>query len=161
MKSIQVSKPSSPRKPPKHVNLQVVARIRPMTVTEIRGGAPRCLDINTTTQEVVIKTTRNNSIKGTTESKAFTFNKVYGPSSTQETIFEDTVSPCLDDVMKGYSCTLFAYGQTGTGKTYTMEGVKNDESLSPNICSSGAGIIPRSMHHLFERLERTHMNFTI
>ena len=42
-----------------------------------------------------------------------------------------------------------------------MEGVKNDDGLSPNICSSGAGIIPRSMHHLFERLERTHMNFTI
>ena len=154
MKTIQVSKPGSPRKYPKSVNLQVVARVRPMTVTEIRGGAPRCLDINTNLQEVLIKNQKRQ------EAKAFTFNKVYGPSSTQEQIFDDTVSPCLDDVCKGYSCTLFAYGQTGTGKTYTMEGVK-DETLSPNICSSGAGIIPRSMHHLFERLERTHTNFAI
>ena len=105
MKSVHVSKPGTPRKTPKQVNLQVVARIRPMTVTEIRGGAPRCLDINTNLQEVAIKTTRNSR----PETKAYNFAKVYGPSSTQETIFEDTVSPCLDDVCKGYSCTLFAY----------------------------------------------------
>ena len=35
----------------------------------------------------------------------------------------------LDEVLAGYNCTVFAYGQTGTGKTFTMEGVSNDPSL--------------------------------
>ncbi|KAL7324390.1 Kinesin-related motor protein, variant 2 [Mucor circinelloides] len=48
-----------------------------------------------------------------------------------------------------YSCTIFAYGQTGTGKTYTMEGdlTETDGSYGKN-----AGIIPRTIHDLFEKL---------
>jgi kinesin family protein 11 len=37
-------------------------------------------------------------------------------------LFEQSISPIVHEVLEGYNCTIFAYGQTGTGKTYTMEG---------------------------------------
>lgn len=52
-------------------------------------------------------------------------------------------------MIQGYNCTIFAYGQTGTGKTYTMSG---DMSEVSGVLS-GAGIIPRVLHSLFTKLE--------
>ncbi|KAI8991859.1 P-loop containing nucleoside triphosphate hydrolase protein [Mycotypha africana] len=54
--------------------------------------------------------------------KVFHFDRVFRPCETQKDIFEDVAKPLINDVFKGASCTVFAYGQTGTGKTYTMEG---------------------------------------
>ncbi|ORX88668.1 kinesin-domain-containing protein [Basidiobolus meristosporus CBS 931.73] len=58
----------------------------------------------------------------------------------------------------GYNCTIFAYGQTGTGKTYTMEG--NLEEVN-NSFSKNAGIIPRTLHRLFERLESETAEYSV
>lgn len=44
-------------------------------------------------------------------------------------MYNVVVSPLLEQVLAGYNCTVFAYGQTGTGKTYTMEGINNDRTL--------------------------------
>ena len=51
---------------------------------------------------------------------------MFGSFTTQEEIFDQTLRPIVDDVMSGFEATVFAYGQTGTGKTYTMEGVIDD-----------------------------------
>src|SRR6266487_1639512 len=53
-------------------------------------------------------------------------------------------------MLAGYNCTIFAYGQTGTGKTYTMSGDMND---TLGMLSDAAGIIPRMLHALFNKLE--------
>lgn len=53
-------------------------------------------------------------------------------------------------MLRGYNCTIFAYGQTGTGKTYTMSGDMNN---TLGLLSDSAGIIPRVLHSLFGRLE--------
>lgn len=51
----------------------------------------------------------------------------------------------MHEVLQGYNCTVFAYGQTGTGKTYTMEG---------NIdCDETKGVIPRAAQSIFEQLQ--------
>ena len=66
-------------------------------------------------------------------------------SGSQEEVFLESVYPLIDDVLNGYNATVFAYGQTGTGKTHTMEG---------NIHQEGAeGIIPRSVAALFAGVE--------
>lgn len=54
-------------------------------------------------------------------------------------------------MLQGYNCTIFAYGQTGTGKTYTMSGDMSDISLG--LISETAGIIPRLLHSLFTRIQ--------
>lgn len=55
----------------------------------------------------------------------------------------------LEQVLAGFNCTIFAYGQTGTGKTYTMSGDISDTLPLPD----DAGIIPRVLHALFARLD--------
>jgi kinesin family member 11 len=60
--------------------------------------------------------------------------------------------------MAGYNCTIFAYGQTGTGKTYTMSG---DLSDFHGTFSSEAGIIPRTLHRLFHALDADGSEYSV
>ncbi|KPV74072.1 uncharacterized protein RHOBADRAFT_4799, partial [Rhodotorula graminis WP1] len=66
--------------------------------------------------------------------------------------------PILQQVLQGYNCTIFAYGQTGTGKTYTMEG-----NLSPyhGTFHPDAGIIPRTLYSLFDRLVESKCEYSV
>ena len=48
--------------------------------------------------------------------------QVFGPESTQEEVYNSAVAPVVEQVTRGLSCCIFAYGQTGTGKTFTMVG---------------------------------------
>ena len=53
----------------------------------------------------------------------FTFDAVYDWNSQQIDLFEETFRVLIDSVLNGFNGTIFAYGQTGTGKTFTMEGL--------------------------------------
>lgn len=72
--------------------------------------------VNTTSKEVNIKQT------GLQNGKTFTYDQVFGQKSAQMDVYTKVVSPLIQEVLAGYNCTVFAYGQTGTGKTYTMAG---------------------------------------
>ena len=84
------------------------------------------------------------TLEATDPGKTFTFDAVYDWNSKQVELYEESFSPLVDSVLQGFNGTIFAYGQTGTGKTFTMEGVKNDEAL--------AGVIPRSFSHIFSHI---------
>ncbi|KAJ5782029.1 hypothetical protein N7457_003803 [Penicillium paradoxum] len=84
--------------------------------------------------------------------KTYAFDKVFSPAADQTTVFDDVVVPIVDEMLAGYNCTIFAYGQTGTGKTYTMSGDMTD---TLGILSDDAGIIPRALYSLFHKLEDT------
>ncbi|XP_073320810.1 kinesin-like protein KIF18A isoform X2 [Pagrus major] len=72
----------------------------------------------------------------------FVFDQVFGESSTQVDIFENTTKGVLDGVMNGFNCTVFAYGATGAGKTHTMLGSQDDP-----------GVMYRTMTELFKRMD--------
>jgi len=78
--------------------------------------------------------------------KRFTFDRMYTPKASQVSIYED-VKPLTMSVLDGYNCCVFAYGQTGTGKTYTMQGPANDP-----------GVTYRAVKDLFETAERAAMH---
>ncbi|KAL7274763.1 Kinesin-related motor protein [Rhizina undulata] len=82
--------------------------------------------------------------------KTYTFDRVFGPEADQAMIYDDVVAPILEEMLSGYNCTIFAYGQTGTGKTYTMSGNMTDNF---GTYSDSAGIIPRTLYRLFTRLD--------
>lgn len=58
-------------------------------------------------REVVAKDSRN--------SKKFTFDRSFGPESSQSDVYMSVCAPLIEEVLAGYNCTIFAYGQTGTG----------------------------------------------
>ena len=74
----------------------------------------------------------------------FTFDSTFGPDCKQESVFEDTALPIIESVLEGYNGTIFAYGQTGTGKTFTMEG----DNEQPHL----RGIVPRAINYIFEAI---------
>jgi hypothetical protein len=47
--------------------------------------------------------------------------QVFDPDCTQAKLYNGAIRPIVEEVLEGFNCTIFAYGQTGTGKTYTME----------------------------------------
>ena len=50
------------------------------------------------------------------------FIQVFGPEAGQQRLYDQAIAPIVEEVLDGFNCTIFAYGQTGTGKTHTMEG---------------------------------------
>ncbi len=77
-------------------------------------------------------------------SHRFTFDHVYDERATQAEVYEHTAKSAVMSALQGYNATIIAYGQTGTGKTYTMEGFTNE---------ADRGIIPRSTEALFDWIE--------
>ena len=68
-------------------------------------------------------------------------------SSKQSDLYEESFYPLVESVINGFNGTIFAYGQTGTGKTFTMEGVRTVKELR--------GVIPNSFDHIFSAISRS------
>ncbi|WOL04664.1 kinesin-like protein KIN-5A [Canna indica] len=139
----------------KGVNVQVILRCRPLSDDEKRTNTTMVISCNEHRRE--ISATQN--IANKQIDRTFTFDKVFGPTSKQKDLFDQAIVPIVNEVLEGYNCTIFAYGQTGTGKTYTMEGGgsrdKNGEF------PSDAGVIPRAVRQIFEILEAQNAEYTM
>ena len=77
----------------------------------------------------------------------FTFDEVFDIGTSQEEVFNVSAKPAVNSVLEGYNSTIFAYGQTGTGKTFTMEG------FTYNNMDNSRGIIPRTIESIFSYIE--------
>lgn len=122
-------------------SIQVVVRLRPMNESEKKHGTLPVVTASTQDRTVtVIKGQGSRQVRS-----CFNFDRVFTAFSSQEEVFEETLKPVIGDVMRGYESTVFAYGQTGTGKTHTMEG----DLSSPEM----QGVIPRSAQAIFESLK--------
>ena len=76
----------------------------------------------------------------------FVFDRVFDMQSTQKEVYDVAAKPIIDSVLEGFNGTIFAYGQTSSGKTHTMSGpdIENIEMQ---------GIIPRMVRTVFNRIE--------
>jgi kinesin family protein 3/17 len=87
---------------------------------------------------------QNNTVSVTSQksdTKTFQFDYVYPMDTTQRRVYDEVAFPIVDSIFQGYNGTVFAYGQTGCGKTFTMMGVVNDPNLR--------GVIPNAFEHIF------------
>ncbi|RDD41685.1 Kinesin-like protein KIF11 [Trichoplax sp. H2] len=140
---------------PPEKNIQVAVRCRPLNSNEMKGNSS--VAVECTKKEVEVM----QEIADKQTSKTFTFDKVFGPESSQIDVYKGVVAPTLDAVLMGYNCTVFAYGQTGTGKTYTMEGERDPNKHLSWEEDPSSGIIPRTLHQLFEKLTSQNFEFSV
>ncbi|XP_073526208.1 uncharacterized protein [Phyllobates terribilis] len=142
----------------KGVNVQVILRCRPFNGDELRNNAPQVLTCNEPQREVAV----SQSIAGKHIDRIFTFDKVFGPSTRQKDLYEQAIVPIVSEVLEGFNCTIFAYGQTGTGKTFTMEGdCKNQKGGANGDLPRGAGVIPRAIKQIFDTLESQNAEYSV
>eukprot|EP00494_Astrolonche_serrata_P024904 UN25164 len=101
-------------------NIRVYVRCRPPMKKET--CMPQCLKMSNNENVNVADKERGVDY-------AFKFERVFGQKSQQEDIFEE-LGGTINSVLDGYNVCIFAYGQTGTGKTYTMEGTKENPGVN-------------------------------
>lgn len=111
-------------------NIRVLCRVRPSTspsdcAAECRKGG-QLLTVN-----VPSKGIDRNGQQRAPEQKTFSFDCVLGPQSSQEDVYNE-VRGMVDSAYDGYHCTVVAYGQTGAGKTFTMQGTDENPGISKN-----------------------------
>ncbi|KAJ3674302.1 hypothetical protein LUZ60_004918 [Juncus effusus] len=125
---------SLPLDPDSDASVKVAVRVRSMNVNDriVRKLSDQALSIG---------------------DRAFNFNSVFGPQSTQEEIFNSIGVPLVQNALAGFNTSVVSYGQTGTGKTHTMWG---PPSAMVNVCSLDAklGLVPRFFRMLFSEIEK-------
>ncbi|KAL2780687.1 centromere-associated protein E isoform 2 [Daubentonia madagascariensis] len=111
----------------------VCVRVRPLNSREEALGE---------TAQVYWKTD-NNAIYQVDGSKSFNFDRVFHSNETTKNVYEEIAAPIINSAIQGYNGTIFAYGQTASGKTYTMMG--SEDYL---------GVIPRAIHDIFQKIKK-------
>ncbi|XP_032145212.1 kinesin heavy chain [Sapajus apella] len=112
-------------------SIKVLCRFRPLNQAEILRG-DKFIPIFQGDDSVVIG------------GKPYVFDRVFPPNTTQEQVYHACAMQIVKDVLAGYNGTIFAYGQTSSGKTHTMEGKLHDPQLM--------GIIPRIARDIFNHI---------
>ncbi|XP_073707336.1 kinesin heavy chain [Garra rufa] len=112
-------------------NIRVLCRFRPLNQSEILRG-DKYIPTFQGDDTVIIG------------GKPYVFDKVFPTNCTQEQVYNTCAKQIVKDVLYGYNGTIFAYGQTSSGKTYTMEGKLHDPD--------GRGIIPRIAEDIFNHI---------
>ena len=118
--------------------IHVVVRVRPLLERERRtSGESTCVTVASPTSVVIHDGDRDVGPR----SHTFTFDSVFGEHASQEQVYTDVARPVVQHALEGINATILAYGQTSSGKTYTMDG--HADSL---------GIIPRAIHEIFAHI---------
>uniref|UniRef100_A0A8C7X0W3 Kinesin-like protein n=1 Tax=Oryzias sinensis TaxID=183150 RepID=A0A8C7X0W3_9TELE len=111
--------------------VRVMCRFRPLNQAEVQRG-----------DQYIPKFKGDDTVLIT--AKPYVFDRVLPPNTTQGQVYDQCAKQIVKDVLGGYNGTIFAYGQTSSGKTHTMEGKLHDPQLM--------GIIPRIAHDIFDHI---------
>ena len=120
-------------------NITCYVRCRPLNQRELELGA-NCIDISKDKRSITLKNYDNKYI----------YDKIFPAETDQKTIFNEIGLPLVKKFLSGYNSTIFAYGQTGTGKTHTIIGPL--ESLFDDN-NDNFGLIPNILNFLFNNKE--------
>lgn len=101
------------------VNIQVAVRIRPLLPQELLRHHSECVKVVPGSAQVIVNPDR-----------LFTFDYAFSPSASQEEVYRSCIQPMVRSLMDGYNATVFCYGETGSGKTYTVSGGGQGEFYS-------------------------------
>lgn len=120
-------------------NIAVSVRVRPLNSKEESKGA--AWDINSETNAIAPQA---GSSAGTTDSTSYQLDNVFDPSCRTKDVYDRTTRGIIESVLNGFNGTVFAYGQTSSGKTHTMQGSAEEP-----------GIIPLAVHDVFDSIDHS------
>jgi hypothetical protein len=121
----------------KSENVQVIVRLRPMNSKEKARGDKEAVVLDLAANNITVDA-------GEGAPKTFGFDAVYNNSFSQRDVYLQSIHAVVETVLQGFNATIFAYGQSGTGKTYSMAGVLSDPKQ--------LGIIPNALNHIFDTI---------
>ncbi|KNE67827.1 hypothetical protein AMAG_12544 [Allomyces macrogynus ATCC 38327] len=121
--------------------IRVCLRCRPFNPKEAAAGYSRVVNFDSPASLTIANP------KNPTDTKNFTFDAVFDEASEQVAVYDTTARAIVDAVLSGFNGTVFVYGQTGTGKTFSMQGLPDPPEMR--------GIIPQAFHHIFSHIART------
>ena len=143
-------------------NFRVCVRVRPLIQREQLAGGASCVELPDQQTVQIYKPSLFSSLApgsnqhtlvqtGTADSNitrehTFSFDRAYGPDTTQLELYTTAVRPVVLNILEGYNGSIIAYGQTSAGKTYTMEGASTEET---------SGAIPRIASEIFSYIEKS------
>ncbi|TNM89693.1 hypothetical protein fugu_003927 [Takifugu bimaculatus] len=105
------------------VNIQVAVRIRPLLPKELLRHHCECVKVIPGSAQMFVNPDR-----------LFTFDHAFGPSASQDEVYRACIQPMVRSLLDGYNATVFCYGETGSGKTYTISGGGQGEFYSTGMC---------------------------
>ncbi|PHH68123.1 hypothetical protein CDD82_827 [Ophiocordyceps australis] len=138
-------------------NVRVVVRVRAFLPRELERQTQCLIDMDPVTQATTLRAPPPDEVdsaqaRRVVDERSFTFDKSFWSHdatdahyATQEHVYNSLGEEFLDHNFEGYHTCIFAYGQTGSGKSYTMMGTPDQP-----------GLIPRTCHDLFERIQAAH-----
>jgi hypothetical protein len=159
------------------VRIDVALRCRPVSEAEEAAGEPVVLKVDPAKRSAVLRCVVASSCCGftisarqpqgclwmfssvlcacpcrtstslKTKGDTFRFDHVFDAAASQADIYRAVAAPVVDEALKGMNCCILAYGQTGTGKTYTMLG----DMTAGGLDDGHAGLIPRAVQAIFAR----------
>ena len=96
--------------------VKVAVRCRPMSSKEVDKGFKEIVEVVEERGEIRVHNQKDIGEK----ERVFSFDMTFKPGCEQDLVFKKAALPIIESVLAGYNGTIFAYGQTGTGKTHTM-----------------------------------------
>ena len=128
-------------------NIQVICRFRPLNEMEIQQSEISCVEISDDNKTIKLKSEGN---------LKFSFDHVFGVNCNQKEVYDISAKPIVEAVMQGFNGTVFAYGQSSSGKTYTMTGPDIIDPIS-------MGVIPRMVATIFDGIckSESHIEYTV
>lgn len=121
-------------------NIMVAVRVRPVSKTEQKKELYPIVKVMDekfiTVQDPATAQNdgdfHSNQVSGGVKEKQYAFDYVFDENTEQKTVFDKTTQILIDGVLDGYNATVFAYGATGAGKTYTMLGTTSQQGIFGN-----------------------------
>lgn len=122
-------------------NVRVVIRVKPVSNEE-----NQIIEVDSSNTVVTVK-----KYQCSDPAKSYKFDYALNQKATQTDVYCHTARPIVEKLFDGYNGTVLAYGQTGTGKTYTMTGNKEKDA---------GGVIPNTFSHIFSYIAKARQELT-
>ena len=140
-------------------NILVVCRFRPLNSKELAISSSQCIEF-LDKSSVKFKPSQDSKesqqqqesgglpfSQKTASEQLYTLDRIFKPDATQQEVYDVSARPVIESVLEGFNGTVFAHGQTSSGKTYTMQG-------SDIYDKKYRGIIPRMVETVFEKISQ-------